>query len=227
MIKKKNTQIKLMFILIVCITTTVFSQNNYRFWEDVQTIKNFDKIYKPLPNPIVFVGSSSIRMWSEAEQLFAKYNILNRGIGGAVVNDIIYYAEPLIFDYQPRQVVIYVGENDLGDGTTPADTIFKNTKKLFNTIRTKLPNVPIVYISIKPSPGRDHAKDILKQTNVLIREYIAHENNIKYIDVYKNMINKDGSYRFELFVNDKIHMTTEGYKIWKKAIKPHLLKKDK
>lgn len=212
-------------VVVVCSITNAFSQENHRFWDDVQTIKKFDKIYKPTDNPIVFVGSSSIRLWNDAEQIFARYNVLNRGVGGTVVNDIIHYADQLIFDYQPRQVVIYVGENDLGDGTTPADTIFARTKKLFNLIQAKLPKVPIAYISIKPSPGRDYAKDILIKTNELVRAYISTQENIEYVNVFKPMINKDGSYRTELFVSDKIHMTPEGYKIWVKTLKPFLRKK--
>lgn len=211
-------------VVVVCSMANAFSQENHRFLNDVQTIKNFDRIYKPIDNPIVFVGSSSIRLWNDAEQIFARYNVLNRGVGGTVVNDIIHFADKLIFDYQPRQVVIYVGENDLGDGTTPADTIFARTKKLFNIIQAKLPEVPIAYVSIKPSPGRDYAKYILTKTNELIRVYISSQENIEYVDVFNPMINKDGSYRTELFVSDKIHMTPEGYKIWAKVLKPYLRK---
>jgi lysophospholipase L1-like esterase len=117
-----------------------------------------------------------------------------------------------------------VGENDLGDGKTPADSIFERTKKLLSIIRTKLPEVPIAYISIKPSPGRDYAKNILVKTNELVRAYIATQKNMQYVDVFKSMINRDGSYRTELFVSDKIHMTPEGYKIWLKTFKPYLKK---
>ncbi|SMD43271.1 Lysophospholipase L1 [Aquiflexum balticum DSM 16537] len=212
--------------IVLCFSMGLaFGQEKSRFWDDVQTIKKFDKIYRPTENSIVFVGSSSIRLWNDAEQIFAKYNVLNRGLGGTVVNDIIFYADELIFDYNPRQVVIYVGENDLGDGTTPADTIFARTKQLFNTIRAKLPEVPIAYISIKPSPGRDYAKDVLIRTNELILSYVSTQQNIEYVDVFKTMVNKDGTYRTELFLSDNIHMTPEGYKIWKKTLMPFLIKK--
>lgn len=212
-------------VVVVCSMANAFSQEYYRFWDDVQTIKKFDKIYKPNDNPIVFVGSSSLRLWNDVEQVFARCNVLNRGLGGTVINDIIYYADILIFDYQPRQVVIYVGENDLGDGTTPADTIFARTQKLFYIIREKLPDVPIAYISIKPSPGRDYARDILIKTNELVRAYISTQENIEYVDVFKPMINKDGSYRTELFISDKIHMTPEGYRIWEEVLEPYLIRK--
>jgi lysophospholipase L1-like esterase len=84
--------------------------------------------------------------------------------------------------------------------------------------------MPIAYISIKPSPGRDYAKDILIKTNELMREYISTQQNMDYVDVFKPMVNKDGSYGTELFVSDKIHMTPEGYKIWSKVLKPYLNK---
>ncbi len=219
---------KLLLVLLVLLvghTTSALSQGKQRFLDDVQTIKSFDKIYKPIENPIVFVGSSSIRLWKDAEQVFAKYDVINRGLGGSVVNDIIYYADQLIFDYNPRQVVIYVGENDLRDTASPADSIFARTQKLFSMIRVKLPNVPIVYISIKPSPILFFAKDKLIKTNELVRAYIATQKNMQFVDVFKHMINKDGSYRSELFVSDKIHMTPEGYKIWVKSLKPFLQKK--
>jgi len=220
--------IKILTMLSIALSFSkglALGQENPRFWDDVQTIKRFDKIYKPSENSIVLVGSSSIRLWNDSEQIFANYNVLNRGLGGTVVNDITFYADELIFDYNPRQVVIYVGENDLGNGTTPADTIFARTKQLLNTIRTQMPEVPIAYISIKPSPGRDYAKDILIKTNELMRAYISTQQNMDYVDVFKPMVNKDGSYRMELFVSDKIHMTPEGYKIWVKALKPYLIKK--
>lgn len=222
----RSIKIFTMLSLALCFSMGMaLGQENRRFWEDVQTIKKFDKIYTPTENPIVFVGSSSIRLWNDAAQIFAEYNVLNRGLGGSSVNDIIYYAEPLIFDYNPRQVVIYVGENDLGDGTTPADTIFSRTKKLFATIQSQLPEVPIAYISIKPSPGRDYAKETLIKTNELLQAYISTQENIEYVDVFSPMLNEDGSYRTELFLSDNIHMTQEGYKIWVKELQPFMIKK--
>lgn len=203
---------------------TFLSQNKPNYWDQVQVIKEYDKIYKPSKNPIVFVGSSSIRMWRIAERVFSKYDVLNRGIGGAVVNDITFYADQLIFDYNPRQVVIYVGENDLQNPSLTAHTLFQRVQKLLVNIREKLPNVPITYISIKPSPARLFAKKTLEKTNFLIEQYIKSQQNMTFVDIYKPMIQKEGTYRPELFLKDQLHMNSKGYKIWQKAIKPHLIK---
>lgn len=220
---KMNKKFAAFLVVLMFATSSYYAQEKHLYWDEVQTIKNFDKIYIPQKKPIIFVGSSSIRLWKNAEKIFAKYNVLNRGIGGAHVDDIIYYADELILDYEPRQVIVYIGENDLKYATVSADTVFERTKRLISIIRHKLPEVPIVYISLKPIPAKDSSNLKTKQTNLLMKKYIATEKNIKYLDIYKNMVTKEGKYRLDLFSKDKIHMKAEGYRIWQKALKPYLI----
>ncbi len=204
--------------------SSVFTQNRAIYADEIQTVKNFEKFFKPPTSPIVFVGSSSIRLWKNIDKKFSKHTVLNKGLGGAQVKDIIHFANELIFDYNPSQVVLYIGENDLKYPVFTADSIFNNTKKLIMMIREKLLEVPIVYISIKPSPASDPYKDKMIQTNFLMKEFIDTENNISYVDIYKNMLTADGNYRPELFASDKLHMKPAGYKIWQRILKPYLLK---
>ena len=89
----------------------------------------------PARDPIVFVGSSSIRKWNTLQQMFGPYNVINRGIGGAVIDDIRYFLKELVFDYKLRQIVLYVRENDLPVIDRTADTILNKTKSLFSKIR--------------------------------------------------------------------------------------------
>lgn len=217
---------KAMLLLLISMTLLQVSQaqDKPRFWDDVQTIKHYDQMYAPPANPILFVGSSSIRKWEDMERTFAAYEVMNRGIGGAKVNDIIFYLDDLVFRYQPREIVLYVGENDIPDGV-PADTVLGRTKKLVEDIREKLPETPIVYISIKPSPSRDQFRKIVQESNTLIKEYLQTQHNIKWIDVFTPMLTKDGSSRPEIFQSDMLHLNKDGYKIWKKLIQPTLLKK--
>jgi len=202
-----------------------FGQNKPAFWDDVQTIKKYDQQYKPPVNPVLFIGSSSIRKWDDLTQVFAKYNALNRGIGGAVTNDITFYLNDVVFPYQPRQIVLYIGENDLPNAQTTPDSVLNRTVNLYKAIRAKLPDVPIVYISIKPSPSRDAFKAKAIASTALIKAFLAKEANTKYVDVYSLMLTKDGKLRPELFVEDMLHMNAAGYAIWRKAVEPHLLKK--
>jgi len=202
---------------------TSLAQSVHRFTDDVKTIRDYDRLYETQPNPILFVGSSSIRKWTHLQVAFGTYHVLNRGIGGAVIDDITYFANDLIFAYQPRQIVLYVGENDLPDVGETADTILHKTVMLFKTIRAKLPDVPILYIAMKPSPSRDQFQQKCAQANALIRGFLASQPNTMFVDVFKPML-KNGKSRPELFVSDRLHMNPEGYAIWEKALKPYLNK---
>ncbi|SFM65358.1 Lysophospholipase L1 [Chitinophaga sp. YR627] len=211
-----------LFALSLTVCTTLRAQ---KYQDDVNTILKYDKMYAPPANPILFIGSSSIRKWEDLERTFAGYVAMNRGVGGAVTNDIIYYANDIIFPYHPREIVIYVGENDLVEKGITADSIFNRFKNLYSTIRTKLPDVPVVYISIKPSPSREQFLPIAKAANALIKEYISGQSHISYVNVFSLMLDKEGKPRKELFVGDMLHMNAQGYAIWRKAVEPYLKKK--
>jgi lysophospholipase L1-like esterase len=215
------------YILIIAIFQlfigAAFAQKQPNFWDDVQTIKKYDQMYAPPANPVLFVGSSSIRKWDDAERAFADYKVLNRGIGGAVINDITFYLNDIVFKYKPRQIVLYVGENDLTDATETADTVLNRTKVLFNKIREKMPEVPVVYISMKPSPSRDKFAEKAVAANALIKQFLAQQKNTVFVDIYPAML-KDGKSRPELFVGDMLHMNKQGYAIWENAVRPYLLK---
>ena len=214
----------LFFASLLILTFNICTaQVTNRYAADVQTIKQYDKIYAPPKHPILFVGSSSIRKWDDLQIAFGGYNVMNRGIGGAIVSDITYYVQELIFDYQPRQIVLYVGENDVVLENETADTILNRTKTLYKAIRKKLPDVPIVYIAMKPSPSRDKYMQKTMQANTLVKQFLSNEKNVVFVDVYTLML-KDGHSRPELFQTDMLHMNLQGYQIWEKAVKPYLLK---
>lgn len=212
----------LLFIPYLLISISTHAQTNPRFWDDVKTIKNYDKMFKVPEHPILFIGSSSIRKWDDLQLKFGNLNVLNRGIGGAVINDITIYLKDLAYDYQPRQIVIYVGENDVVSAEETADTILNRTVRLYNSIRIKMPIVPIIYIALKPSPVRDQFTGKTMQANKLIQHFLSKEANVVFLDVFPLML-KDGHSRPELFVEDMLHMNQQGYDIWEKAIKPYLL----
>lgn len=211
-------------LLFAASVTVLQAQDKPRFWDDVQTIKQFDKMYNPPAHPILFTGSSSIRKWDDLERSFASYVVLNRGIGGAIVNDITFYLNDIVFPYHPRQIVLYVGENDLPDEASTADSVLQRTERLFHLIRNKLPDVPIVYISMKPSPSREKFQQKAIEANALIKDFLSKEKQTVFIDVFHAMLTADGKTRPELFVSDMLHMSAKGYQIWKEMVEPHLLK---
>ncbi len=199
------------------------SQTKPAFWDDIQTIKQYDKIYRPPQSPILFTGSSSIRIWDNMAEMFKGYQVLNRGVGGAVLSDLNRYVEDIILPYKPKQLILYIGENDIPVAPN-GDSVFAGFLRLYQHIRSFLPQVPLAYISIKPSPSREKFMPIAVRANQLISEFLGKEAHTSFIDIYPLMLDKDGHPRPELFREDMLHMKPEGYAIWYQKIRPYLLK---
>lgn len=217
---------KLSFIIVLLfIIFAAQAQGGAPFFNEIQAFKVADSLQPPPKNAIVFVGSSSFRLWTDLQQAFPKHNIINRGFGGSSLPDVIYYKQETIFKYKPKQVVIYCGDNDLAaSDTVTANIVVERFKTLFTDIRKTLPNASIVYISIKPSLSRWHLKEKAVETNRLIQKFLKSKKKTGYADVWTPMLDGDGKPNDALFVEDKLHMNREGYAIWEKKIEPLLLK---
>ncbi|MBL7697042.1 MAG: G-D-S-L family lipolytic protein [Chitinophagaceae bacterium] len=194
------------------------------FYEDIQNFKKSDRENPPPQNAIVFVGSSSFTMWKDVQDYFPGYTIINRGFGGSTLEQAVDYADDIIIPYRPKQVVIYSGENDVAGGDVTADDVVHRFVTLFKKIRNKLPDVNIVYISMKPSPSRKKFIPVMADANEKIKDFLSKDKNATYVDVAKRMIDGSGNPREELFLDDMLHMKKEGYQIWKEELDPVLLK---
>ncbi len=195
------------------------------FWNEIQAFKKQDSMKFPPKNAILFVGSSSFHYWTDVQDYFPGYTIINRGFGGSSLPHVIAYANDIIFPYHPKQVVIYCGENDLNDNdSVTGEVVLRRFTTLFQLIRSKLPDASIAFVSIKPSPSRSRLFPQMIKANELINAFIKKQRKAVFIDVYHSMLNADGTPRKELFKEDNLHMNKTGYAIWQKAIQPHLLK---
>lgn len=216
-------QYLLFFLLTIAVSAR--GQSTHAYADQVAMLKLYDLQYKQPAHPIIFAGSSSIRKWEHLQMAFGSYNVMNRGIGGAVIADISFFVDELITSYQPRQIVLYVGENDLPDSTLSAEAIFRGVRNLFSQIREKLPDVPIVYIAMKPSPSRIKFIKKAISANLLIRNYLSNQKRVIFVDVFNLMLDKNKQPRPELFIADQLHMNLAGYSIWEHAIKQYLILK--
>ena len=192
------------------------------FWNDIQQIKKRDSKQAPPKDAILFVGSSSIRLWKDLHKAFPEHTVLNRGFGGSTLEDLHRYLPDIVLPYQPKQVVIYSGENDLATDKVSPQEVLKRFDAVFQDIRKALPQVPITFISIKPSPSRLAFLEATIEANKLISQYLENQPNTQYVDVYSLMLDSQGKPRSDIFVEDRLHMNKKGYQIWVKAIAPHL-----
>ena len=224
----------LIFLLVSCGTNKqdTKSGNEPPYWNDILNFKKQDSISFPPKNAILFIGSSSFTNWKDVQDYFRGYTIINRGFGGSALPDQIRYADDIIFPYQPKQIVIYCGENDLASSdTVTASIVFDRFKELFQLIKQKFADIPLVYISMKPSPSRRHLFKKMQEANMQVAAFLYNDNLLNltknkniFIDVYTKMLNKAGQPIPEIFLDDSLHMNAKGYAIWQKLIEPYLLK---
>jgi lysophospholipase L1-like esterase len=220
----KKSIIVFAVFFFVC-SCALLGQNAPKFWSDIVAFKKSDSLQPPIAQSILFVGSSSFTKWKDVNNYFPNYPIVNRGFGGSTIVDVIRYAYDIIIPYQPKQVVIYCGENDLAAADSiQANEVVLRFKTLFWIIRTNLPNTNIDFVSIKPSPVRASIQDKVKAANKQIKRFLKKQKNASFIDIYDAMLDKHGQMREELYVQDRLHMKSEGYNIWKKIIEPYLIK---
>lgn len=206
-------------------TALSHAQDAPAFWKDIVAFKKKDSAQAPPKNAILFVGSSSFTKWTDVQDYFSGYTIINRGFGGSRLLDLIRYAYDVILPYQPKQVVIYCGENDLASGDHPsADEVVLRFKTLYGIIRQNLPNATIHYVSMKPSPSRKHLFAEMKRANAHIKTFLQMQKRSGFINVYDAMLDASGNPKPEIFLDDQLHMNASGYAIWKKVIEPYLLK---
>ena len=195
------------------------------FWSDIQNFKKQDSTSLPPKNAILFIGSSSFTKWTDVQNYFPDYAIINRGFGGSTLLDQIRYEKDIIFPYEPKQIVIYCGENDLASSdTVTAAMVFERFKELFQQIRKKFTDIPVAYISMKPSPSRRHLFSKMREGNQLIKDFLTSQKNAVFVDLHQPMLNQSGQPIPEIFLEDSLHMNAKGYAIWKKEIEPYLIK---
>ncbi|HJP60046.1 MAG TPA: SGNH/GDSL hydrolase family protein [Gemmatimonadaceae bacterium] len=190
-----------------------------RFESEIRAFEDSDRASPPRRDGIVFVGSSSIRMWPDLRADFPGLNVIQRGFGGSRLDEVVRYTPRIVFPYKPALIVLYAGENDLAENRTPAQ-VFDAYKAFVKLVQDSLPQTPIAFVSIKPSPSRWELVDKMRATNEMIRGYAATHPGLSFVDVFPMMIGPTGRPRSELFSSDSLHMNQNGYAIWRGVLLP-------
>jgi lysophospholipase L1-like esterase len=196
-------------------------KNDFSRWEkEIQAFEKKDKEQPPPANAVLFVGSSSIRLWNLAKS-FPGVATINRGFGGSQTADVVHFVPRIVVKYQPRLIVFYAGDNDLAAGKTP-DQVAADFQAFVQAVRKELPETKIVFLAIKPSPSRWKLFDKQNKANQLIEARCKDGKNLTYLDSVRSLLDKDGKPRAELFQKDGLHMNEEGYRLWAGLVQPYL-----
>jgi len=204
-------------------TTPATSSPSVPFESDIRAFEAADATSPPAPGSVVFVGSSSIRLWKTLASDFPDLPapVLNRGFGGSQVADSVRYADRIVLPYRPSAVVLYAGDNDLAAGKSPQQ-VASDARAFASKVHAAQPDTPILFIAIKPSIARRHLLDQVREANGLVKEFADEDEHVDYVDVFTPMLTPEGEPRGELLVADKLHMNADGYKLWTEILRPHL-----
>ena len=198
--------------------------HDFARWEkDIAAFEASDRITPPPKNALLFIGSSTIVRWKTLQQDYPGRPIINRGFGGNEIADSTHFADRMIFPYQPRMIFLRAGGNDIHNGKTP-EQVFADFKEFVATVHAKLPKTQIAYISLSPSIARWNERDAAKKLNALIADFVNRTPRLQYIETYDLVLDAKGEPRPELFVEDKLHFSPEGYKLLIERVRPFVRK---
>jgi lysophospholipase L1-like esterase len=210
--------------LIIWRFVRMISSDDPKIWaKQIDTFKKLDQQHQPPGDVIVFTGSSSIRFWKTLEQDMAPLSVINRGFGGAKIKQVTYYADQIVIPYHPRAIVLFAGTNDLGRfNPKTAQEVFEGYVEFVETVRAALPQTPIYYIAITPTPSRWKTWPIVQEANQQIKAYTETDYQLHFIDMTNQYLGSDGRTKRDLYIWDSLHPSAKGYALWTSIIKPRL-----
>lgn len=214
-------QVMLLLFLTAAIAVAAPQNTVAGKWEATMTaFEKGDRENPPPEGGIVFVGSSSIRLW-DLKKSFPNLPVINRGFGGSEVSDSVHYVDRIVIKYKPRTIVFYAGDNDIAHGESP-EQVASDVREFVAKVREKLPETTILFLSIKPSGARANFRDKQETANAMIRQLVAEDQRFKFIDVGSVLLDKNGVPRPELFLDDRLHLNAKGYDLWNEILAPSL-----
>lgn len=225
----RNSSLFALLILLLSglLLTTANAQSQFvedpdplRFEEEINRIEEWDSKNSFPENAILFVGSSSIRLWKTADA-FPEMPVINRGFGGSHFSDLLYYYDSLVLPFDPSVVVLYEGDNDVASGKSN-DQVYDDFIKFTDRMTSDFPNARLVFVPIKPSGSRWELWPQMKEANQRIKEHIDQNDQFYYVDTATPLLGSNGTPDDSLFLDDLLHLNEMGYAKWNEVIRPVL-----
>jgi lysophospholipase L1-like esterase len=186
------------------------------FANEITAFEKWDHQNAVPRDAILFVGSSTIRMWQTADA-FPDLPIINRGFGGSTIADVNLYADRIVFKYKPRTIVLYAGDNDIAGGRSP-DRVVSDFERFAKTVHDQLPETRLIYLAIKPSIARWQLWPKMQEVNSRIKAILAENPKFTYVDTAPALFGPDGQPDKANFREDGLHMSDQGYAAWNKLL---------
>ena len=188
-------------------------------WEpSIRAFEALDQQSPPPEKPVLFVGSSSIRLWN-LKKYFPGLPAINRGFGGSELSDSLHYFDRIVLPYRPRLVLLYAGDNDIALGTS-ADTVIANYQAFAAKVRSQLPRTHFAFLSIKPSVARHALWPEITRANNAIHRHTESDSSLHYLDIATPMLGDNRQPEPGFFMMDGVHLNRTGYQLWTNIAAP-------
>ena len=198
----------------------------HRFENVVRLYEAGDKTNPPPRNTILLAGDSQFYRWKTLNEDLPGYTVINRGIDSFETSDLLYFADRIVLPYQARLIILHIGGNDVHGGKS-AEQVLADFKALVAKVRAVQPTVPIAFSSMTPGPSRWEESGRRKEANQVIKNYIATQPGLLFIDLWDAMLTPEGKPRMDLWVADGVHPNHAGYLLRVKIMQPLLGEPDK
>jgi len=209
----------LLALCALCFLSTALLAQGFE--AEISAFEQADLASPPPANPVLFVGSSSIRVWPDLAGDFPDYPVMNRGFGGSKMSDLLYYFDRVVAPYDPALILVYEGDNDLAAGMS-VDQVYDDYLEFLALVEEQLPDADVAFIATKPSPSRSQYLEVTRQLNARLEDLASNDFHLWFIDVFTPMLNDSGQPRPELFGSDMLHMNAAGYELWQSIVEPVL-----
>ena len=207
---------------LLALALLLLAQAQDRWEKDIAAFEAKDKESPPSQGGIVFVGSSTIRMWKTQES-FPDLKVVNRGFGGSAIADAAKYADRIVLPHKPKLVLLFAGGNDINSGKSP-EQVFEDYKAFVKKVHDALPRTRVLFLSLFPNVARAAQDEKCRALNTLIEAHAKTDERLGYVDVASKMRSPEGKARPELLLKDGLHMNADGYALVSGLVRPHLEK---
>ena len=205
--------------LLLAVSGAETVPQSQKFDKEIEAMLLADTTNAPVLGGVVFTGSSSIRAWKTLARDMEGIPVVNRGFGGSQMSDLNRHAKRIVVPLRPRVVVVYEGDNDLAGGKDVGG-VMDEFRRFVDGMQAALPATRIVFLAVKPSPSRRSLLEKQQEFNRRLKELVAGNPRLGFVDVATPMLDANGEPREELFLADRLHLKPSGYDVWTRLVRP-------
>lgn len=184
---------------------------------EIRKFELIDQRTPPSLHPVLFTGSSSVRLWTNLTAVFPGRAVLNRGFGGSQMSDLVHFFDRVVRPYKPSMIVVYEGDNDLAGGKS-VETVYAEFLLFLRRVRTDLPGTPVAILATKPSPLRLNLLASQRDLDTRLETLDQSSPGVFFIDTFHPLLDATGVPRPEYYLDDKLHLTPAGYAVWQRVV---------